>query len=110
MPTTTNFPFRARRDDDFGWMKVQQLLEFLRDVVDKLQNSRSRGSATIAQGSTTLLVSHGLSTPSYSVGVIPLVNPGGNVWASNKTASQFQVNVSVAAPVGGIPFDWFVQS
>jgi len=90
-------------------MTVQSMLEYLRDKYDGFQNKFLTGNATVLQGNTTLLVTHGLGNPTYAVVVSPTVNPGGNWWISNKTASQFQLNLAVAAPVGGVPFEWQVK-
>lgn len=105
----TEFPTRARRDDRNGHMVVQQLLEFLRDQFDKFQNNTIRGTSTVLATQTTLVVSHGLGNPTFSVVAVPLLDPGGRYWLSNKTATQFQINLQTAAPVGGIPFDWIVK-
>jgi len=90
-------------------MTVQEMLEYLRDKYDGFQNKFVGGTSTVAQGNTTLVVTHSLGTPTYSVVAVPAVNPGGNWWVSNKTATQFQLNLAVAAPVGGVPFEWQVK-
>jgi hypothetical protein len=106
----TEFPTRARRDDRNGHMVVQQLLEFLRDQFDKFWQGQIRGNSTVPNTATTLVVTHGLGQPTYSVVATPLVDPGvGRWWISNKTATQFQINLTTAAPVGGVPFDWIVK-
>jgi hypothetical protein len=105
----TEFPTRPRRGDRNGHMVVWQMLQFLRDQFDKFTASVGRGTSTVLQGQTTLTVTHGLGASTYSVAASPLVNPGGNWWISNKTATQFQINLAVAAPVGGVPFDWIVK-
>ena len=109
MANTTEFPTRARRGDEHGYMIVQQNLEFLRDKFDATRVSILRGQATVGVGTTTLVVTHSLGSSTYSVVASPLVNPGGNWWISNKSATQFQLNLAVAAPVGGVPFDWIVK-
>ena len=109
MPTT-NFPFSAKRGDpEGGYMVVQQMVYWLRDVVDKISGSIVRGSATIISTATTVTCTLPSSLAVYSVVATPLLNPGGNWWISGKTSTQFTINLAVAAPVGGIPFDWIVK-
>jgi len=90
-------------------MTVQSMLEYLRDKFDGLQNKFLTGTSTVLQGNTTLVVTHGLGSATYSVVATPTVNPGGSWWISNKTSSQFQLNLAVAAPLGGVPFEWSVK-
>jgi hypothetical protein len=93
-----------------GVMKLQQLVEWLRDEMDKVKGEGLKGVATIAQGQTTLIIAHNLGTPTYSLALTPTSDPGGRYWASNKTATQFQANLQTAAPVGGVSFDWIIRS
>jgi hypothetical protein len=90
-------------------MVVQAMLEYLRDKFDSFQNGVLRGTSSVVAGTTTLVVTHSLGSSTYSVAASPLVNPGGAWWLSNKTGSQFQINLAVAAPVGGVAFDWVVK-
>jgi len=90
-------------------MVVQSMLEYLRDKFDGFQNGFARGTSVVLVGATTLVVTHSLGNPTYSVVATPLNNPGGNWWISNKTGTQFQINLAVAAPVGGVTFDWSVK-
>jgi hypothetical protein len=106
---TTFFPERARRDDPFGHMVVQRMLEFLRDIFDKSLTASLRGTATVAQSATTVTVNHNVGTSLYSAVATPTSNPGGSWWVSGKTASQFVINLQTAAPVGGVSFDWTVK-
>jgi hypothetical protein len=110
MPTT-NFPMRPRRDDPVGgYLTVQQMVEYLRDVFDKFKDSFVRGQATVASGATTVSVAMAASPGStYSVVVQPLVNPGGTFWVSAKTGTSFTINLAVAAPAGGCPFDYIAK-
>jgi hypothetical protein len=105
----TEFPTRARRNDRYGHMVVQQLLEFLRDNYDRFAGSFVQGSTTVPQGATTIVVTHGLGAAIYVATASPTVNPGGNWWISNKTATTFQLNLAAAAPLGGVPFQWQVK-
>ena len=103
-----NFPFRARRGDPNGHMVVQQLLEFLRDEVEKLGGTFAIGNATITNPATSVVVVHGLDTSTYSVVITPLSDPVNRYWVSNKTATQFQINVS-ATPAVSLAFNWLVK-
>lgn len=105
----TEFPTRPRRDDTHGHMTVWQMVEFLRDQYDKFRNSVGSGTSTVTNGNTVLIVNHGLSAASYHVSLTPLADPGGRFWVTNKTATSFQINLQVAAPVAGVPFDWIVK-
>jgi hypothetical protein len=105
----TEFPVRARREDPVGWMTVQRMVEFLRDAFDGFVNDFVRGQATITSGNTAVTVNHGLNRSTYSVGLAPTADPGGRFWISGKTAAQFTINISVAAGIGGAPFDWLAK-
>lgn len=108
----TLFPLRARRDQDpsQGVQIVQQMVEFLRDVFDKFTNTVVRGNTTMLATATTVVVSFATQPGTvYSVAVTPLADPGGRVWVSAKSASGFTINSSVAAPVGGLAFDWIAK-
>lgn len=103
-----NFPVRARRGDPNGHMVVQQMLEFLRDEVDKLGGKFALGNATISNPATSVIVIHGLNISTYSVVLTPLADPVNRWWISNKTATQFQINVS-ATPSVSLSFNWLVK-
>lgn len=107
-----NFPFRVNRNTDpvDAIQKLQQLLEFLRDEIEKIVAKTMRGSSSVAAAATTVIVTHGFNQPSYSVALTPLADPGGRFWASNKTSNDFQINLQTAAPGGGVPFDWILSS
>jgi len=105
----TVFPQRARRDDPNGHMVVQNNLDFLKDAFDALAAKFKNGQATVSVGATAVIVTHGLGASSSSVSVTPLQDPGGRYWVSGKSATAFQINLQVAAPVGGIQFDYIVK-
>lgn len=107
----TNFPQRARRGDpENGYMVVQQMVEFLRDVFDKFAGTVVRGQATVTVGNTSVIVALGTTVgATYSVSATPLADPGGRFWISGKSSSQFTINLGVAAPAGGIVFDWIAK-
>lgn len=98
-----------RKDDPNGHMTVWANLQDLRDYLDGFIGKFKGGTATVAQGATTAVVTHGLGIASYRVSLSAQVDPGGRYWISNKTGSAFQINLQVAAPVNGIPFDWLVK-
>lgn len=90
-------------------MVVQRNLETLRDVVDAFNVKQLRGTATVPNAATTVVVIHGLASASYAVEVTPTADPGGRWWVSGKTSTQFTINLSVAAGGAGVPFDWTVR-
>lgn len=107
----TEFQTRPRRGDAaHGHMVVFQALEFLRDVVDKIRYNIAGGSATVASGNT--LVDVVFNGPSFtavpSLDITPTTDPGAGMryWVSNKTTSGFRINLSAAAPVAGVSFDY----
>lgn len=104
----TLFPLRAKRGDpENGYLTVQSMVEFLRDAFDRFTGTISRGQATVLAGNTTVVVALTANIGAvYSVAPCPLADPGGRWWVSGKTSSQFIINLGVAAPVGGIAFDW----
>jgi hypothetical protein len=70
----------------------------------------SQGTATIASGATSIVVTHGLSgTPSLN-GIKPhLTNSGGNAmkfWVSANTATTFTINVNVDPGATTAIFGW----
>lgn len=105
----TNFSLKPRREDPAGHMIVQRNLEFLRDVVDAFTGKLLRGSATVPNAATTVVVTHGLGSASYAVVVTPTADPGGRFWVSGKSSTQFTINLSAAAGGAGVPFDWIVK-
>ena len=106
----TQFPFNAKRGDpENGYMVVQQMVLFLRDAFDTFTGKVLRGNNTVLQAATTVVCTLPATLAVYSVAATPLVNPGGNWWISGKTTTQFTINLAVAAPVGGIAFDWIVK-
>lgn len=90
-------------------MTVQRNLEFLRDAFDKNVAKIVFGTTTVPQGATNVVASHTLGASTYAAVATPQVNPGGNWWISNKATTSFQLNLAVAAPVGGITFDWILK-
>jgi hypothetical protein len=102
---------QARRGDpEEGYLVVQQMVLFLRDVFDKFAQASARGVSTIVQGTTTVNASLPAAVgATYSVALAPLNDPVGRYWVTNKTSSGFTINLSAAAPVGGVAFDWVVR-
>jgi len=107
----TQFPMQARRGDpEEGYLVVQQMVLFLRDVFDKAMAGQARGTATIVQSTTSVNVSLPSAVGAvYSVALAPLNDPVGRYWVTSKTTSGFTINLSAAAPVGGVAFDWIVR-
>lgn len=77
--------------------------------------SQKAGSATLPVGTSSLVITHSLGLPN-AVGLTPntaniaIVWGGGGYWISGKTNNSFQINLSVAAPSGGVGFDWMVMA
>lgn len=105
----TTFARSPKRDDPNGHMTVQANLDQLRDAFDASVGKFKQGTSTVTSANTSLVVTHGLGAATHQVMLTPLVDPAGRWWVSNKTATQFQINLQVAAPVGGIQFDWVVK-
>jgi hypothetical protein len=64
--------------------------------------TEGRGSATIAAGSSSVSVTHGLSTTPVSVTVTPRANEA--IWVSARTTTTF--TVSRTGTSGDLVFDW----
>jgi hypothetical protein len=102
------------------WTVWAMLQYFINSVYDTFVNTVytpfvakfALGSATVAAGTTTVVVTHGLNLASYAVSITPTGNnPGAVYWITAKTPTQFTINLSVAAPAGtGAPFDWIVKA
>jgi hypothetical protein len=69
---------------------------------------RNAGQASIAAGSTSVAVSHGLSCTPQKVLVTPLAQPPGPIWVSGITSSQFTINISTA-PSAALPIAWYAE-
>lgn len=67
---------------------------------------RNKGQSAIAQGATSIVVTHNLlATPNLQdFQIIP--NASCTWWISNITSTQFTINIASAAPTGGITFGW----
>lgn len=105
----TNFPVRARRDDPNGHMTVQTMLEFLRDEFDRQIGKFKSGSASITSPATSVTVTHGMGTALYQVVAVPVNGDvGSRWWISNKTATQFVINVQTTPGTTAI-FDWITK-
>jgi len=69
-------------------------------------NAAAGGTITIPSQSIQDLWGIGnIVVPSQSVSA-----PAGGYWVSNKTPTQFQINLAQPAPVGGASFDWMVKA
>lgn len=103
------FKTRSRRDDPYGHKTVELNLDDLLNAYNTFANKFRGGSVTVLAGATTVVVVHSLGSAIYAAAVTPTLDPGGRYWISGKTSTQFTINLSVAAPVGGIPFDYLVK-
>jgi hypothetical protein len=105
----TQFPMQAHRwDVEDGYMTVQQMVFFLRDVFDTFVGKFQKGTATVPNGATSVAVTI-TSAPGYVLTATPLADPGGRWWVSGKSALGFTINLQVAAGVSGVAFDWTVK-
>ena|SRR3990167_5858147 len=107
--TDTQLPYIPRRDDPLAALVVEKNVEFLRDKFDDYTDSFEQGTAAVITGNTSVTVTHNLGAATYRVMIVPTVDPTLRFWVSNKTDNDFQINLSAAAPVGGVSFDWVVK-
>lgn len=91
-------------------MVVQQMVLFLRDAFDAFQNKfTGQGTANVPQAATSVGVTFSTTASLYALSVTPTNDPGGRYWVSGKSSLGFTINLQVAAPVGGINFDWLAK-
>lgn len=109
MPTATNFPQRPRPTGSW-WTVWYNLQWFANSIFDAFQNKFVQGVATVANGNTTVVVTHNLNTPNYQVSLTPTNDPGARYWAAAKSSTQFTITLSAAAGVSGATFDWVVKA
>jgi len=69
---------------------------------------RNFGTATIASGSTSVTVNHGLACTPTLVNVTPLAQPSGNLWVSSITGTSFTINIS-SAPSANLSVAWLAE-
>ena len=69
---------------------------------------RNSGTATIASGSTSVTVNHGLACTPSKVVITPLAQPLGNMWVSNITSTSFSINIS-SAPSSNLSVTWVAE-
>jgi hypothetical protein len=108
MPTT-QFPMSAHRfDAENGYMTVQQMVYYLRDVFDKFVSTIQIGTATVPPAANSVVVTIA-AAGTYALSVTPLSDPGGRWWVTAKSATGFTINLQVAAGGSGVAFDWIVK-
>lgn len=71
----------------------------------------NNGSGTIASGTTSIAITHGLgqAPQARNISVTPTANTTndpGNMWISSITSTQFTVNCRADPGAGGLAFDW----
>jgi len=66
------------------------------------------GQVSIAAGSTSVTVQHGLACTPAKVLVTPLAQPPGPVWVSNINNTSFTINTSTS-PTTGLPVAWYAE-
>jgi hypothetical protein len=70
--------------------------------------TEASGTATIASGSTSVTVNHGLVCTPSKVLITPLGQPSGNLWVSNITSTSFTINISTA-PSANLSVAWVAE-
>lgn len=104
------FPQRVGSGNmDKAWAILQNNLDYLADLYDKFTSVNAKGFATVTNGNTTVAVSFGGNITSPAVTITPTADPGGRYWITGRTAAGFTINLSVAAPVAGVGFDWIAK-
>jgi hypothetical protein len=78
------------------------------DHISIREPGRNFGTATIASGSTSVTVNHGLSCTPTLVNVTPLAQPSGSLWVSSITGTSFTINIS-AAPSANLSVAWLAE-
>lgn len=81
------------------------------DSVTLVYCDENNGSGTIASGSTSVVITHGLGqTPqARNISITPTGNPTndpGNMWVSSITSTQFTINCRADPGAGGLTFEW----
>jgi hypothetical protein len=87
---------------------LQQLDNAVIDGATYYKTANS-GTATIASGSTSIVVSHGLVTTPTRIIVTPRENPTNAVsfwWVDTLTTTQFTINVNTDPGASNLDFDW----
>jgi len=78
------------------------------DSISFREPGRNFGTATIASGSTSVTVNHGLTCTPTLVNVTPLAQPSGSLWVSNITGASFTINISTA-PSANLSVAWLAE-
>lgn len=91
-------------------MTVQKNVDQVVDHINKTAAKLQAGTATITNPATTVVVGHPFDTTAFKVTITPTVDLGAGVrfWVSNKTTTNFTINVS-AAPAVSFTFDWIAR-
>jgi hypothetical protein len=86
------------------------IYEVIKLIEDRVNGAVPSGTATVANGATTVVVSHGLSvTPVLKdISVTPTNNLGNatKFWISTPTATQFTINVNTDPGATTATFVW----
>ena len=81
---------------------------YTEDNISIREPGRNFGTATIASGSTSVTVNHGLTCTPTLVNVTPLAQPSGYIWVSNITNTSFTINIS-SAPTANLSVAWLAK-
>ncbi len=72
--------------------------------------TENSGTATIANGQTSVTITHGLATTPTRVHVTPtLLSNAASFWVTDKGATTFVINVNADPGAGTATFDWKAQ-
>lgn len=94
---------------DSAFLDTGLVSDFTKVLVDHSLGwlSENSGTATVANGQTTVVVTHGLATTPARVYVTPtLLSNAASFWVTNKTSTQFTINVNADPGAGTATFDW----
>ena len=89
--------------------ELWRALEELKTTVRDDRNKKKSGTATVASGATTIVVTHGLARTPDHVYISPRENPTNAVafwWVDTIGATQFTINVNANPGASGLDFDW----
>jgi hypothetical protein len=129
LPPSANIPWRpdeAAIRGKGGYVINEKQVEYIKQLIKSLQSMysdisnahnsvayRNSGTATVANGTTSIAVAHGLTkTPVLGdVSVTPTNNMGNSTkfWTSAPTSTGFTINVDINPGATTATFSWRVQ-
>ena len=98
--------------EGYGGDPVNARIKLINAIIAGITDSSKNGVATLANGTTSIVVTHGLGwTPvAGEIAVTPLEAWGAavNFWVDTYTATQFTIHVN-ADPTQDVDFGWFAH-